>query len=106
MRPSPLATIFGILSVVAAIVGVIFFFINPTVTIVCAVISILNSIIQVVCGDQNNLTTEIATIVIAIIIALIADISIFNTICFALCIVEALMTVIGWIFMLVAGRRF
>lgn len=106
MRQSPFATIFGVLSTIAAIVGVVFFFINPTVTIICAIISALNSLVQVIWGDQNNLNTEIATIVIGVIIALIADFSIFNTICFALCIVEALMTVIGWIFMLAAGRRF
>lgn len=105
MNQSPIASIFHVLSILAAIIGIIFFFINPAITIVCAIISVLNSIIQVVFGGQNNLNTEIATIIIAVIIALIIDTSIINIICFALCAADILMLISGWIFMLIMYKR-
>lgn len=102
MYQSPFAKFFNILSFLAVIIGVIAFFINPVITIFCGVISIMNSIIQVVMADQNNLNTEIATIIVAVIIALIFDLSIINIVSFALCAIELLMTVLGWIFMFIS----
>lgn len=99
MNQSPFISVIGAISTIASIVGAIFFFINPTVTIICAIISALNSILQVTFGDQNNITTEIAAIIIAVIVALIIQKPVFLIVCFAICLVEALMSVLGWIFM-------
>ena len=106
MYQNPFAKFTSVLSILASIIGVRFFFINPTITIICAVVTLFNSVVQTVCGDQNNLNTEIFTVVIAIIIALIAELSIFNIIGFALCIVETLMNIIGWIIMLVTTKKY
>lgn len=92
-------SLFGFISALISVVGIIFYFVNPIVTIICAAFSIINSILQVFIGEQNNFSTEIFTIIIAVIIALIAKISFINTICFALCIADALLQIIGWIFM-------
>lgn len=99
MNKSFFITILGAVSTIASIVGIIFFFIDPTVTIICAIISALNSILQIALGDQNNITTEIVTIIIAVIVALIMQKTIFPIICFALCLVDALMSILGWISM-------
>ena len=106
MYQNPFAKFTSVLSILASIIGAIFFFVNPTITIVCAIICVFNSIVQVICRNQKNLITEILTVIIAIIIAAIADLLIFDTICFALCIVEALMNIFGWIFMFVAMKKY
>ena len=98
--------IIGFVSSISAIVGVVFWFINPTVTIVCALITIIDSIIQVIFGDQNNLTSEIATVIISAIISLIAKTPTFETICFGLCLVAAVFAIIGWISMLISYKNF
>lgn len=89
---------FGFISSLISIIGIILFFINPVFTFFCASFSIINSILQVFVGEQNNFSTEILTIIIAIIIAFVAKISYINTISFALCVSDALLSIIGWIF--------
>ena len=96
----------GFISSISAIIGTVFWFINPTITIICAVISALNSIVQVCFGEQTNLVTEIATIIISAIIALIAKTPIFITICFGICITDAVMSILGWITMFVSYKNF
>lgn len=105
MDKSPFFSILGLISTIASIIGIIFFFINPTVTIICAVISALNSILQVAFGDQNNITTEIVTIIIAVIVALIIQKPIFPIICFAICIADAIMSVLGLISMFIFYKK-
>lgn len=106
MYKSPLANIFQILSTIAAIIGIVFYFINPVVAIICGIISLLNSVIQVVWGDQNNLTTEIITVIVGIIVALIIGKPIIYFTCFILCVTDILMLVMGWIYMLLIYRRY
>lgn len=106
MYRSPFMSVISAVSIIASVVGIIFFLINPTVTVVCGILTFLNSIIQVIWGDQNNLSTEFITIIISIIIALIAKLSTFHVVCFALCLVETLMTIIGWIVMFVNIKKF
>lgn len=93
------ATIFGVLSTIVSILGIIFFFINPSVTCYCALFSLLNSLIQITVGGQNNLNTEISTIIIALIIALIGRLNILRTISFAICLIDVLMYIFGLIYM-------
>ena len=105
MNKSPFISILGAISTITSVIGIIFFFINPTVTIVCAAISALNSLLQITFGDQSNITTEIVTIIIAIIVALIIQKPIFPIICFALCLGDTLMSVLGWISMFIFYKK-
>lgn len=105
MNRHPFVSVLSVIDIIAVIIGCIFYFINPTVTIICGVITAINSVTQVVWGDQNNFSTEIATIIISLIIASLADLPIFEFICFILCAVDLLMLVVGWIISLVYSRK-
>lgn len=105
MYQSPLAKFIGTLSTISSVIGLIYFFINPTVTIICGIISIINSIIQVLFSDQNSLTTETLTIFISIIVALIIHKPIFQTVCFALCIGDVLFLLLGWIHLIIIFKN-
>lgn len=88
------------LSFIASIIGIICYFTNiTTVTIICGIITLLDSAAQVFWGSQKNFNTEFITIVIGIIIALIFKLSIFPCVFLCLCIGSALLTVIGWVFL-------
>ncbi len=100
-----ISRIFSLSTTIISIIGIIFFFVNPTVTTVCACFSIINSFIQVIYGDQKNFSTEILTVIIAIIISGIAGISYWNTICLSLCIADVLLTVLGWISMVLLNAK-
>ena len=92
------ARFFNFVSSIASMIGIVCFFINPTITIICGILSLVNSILQVAFSDQNNLSTEITTIIIAIILALIIKTPIIPLIALFLCGVEILMLIISWIF--------
>ena len=96
---------FGIISAISALVGVICYFINPVITIVCGVVSLINSVIQIAFGDQNNFGTEFFSIIVAVIISLIFDLPIFTFIGFILCVVEVIMAFLGWVMMYKMFRR-
>ena len=99
-------TILGILSTITSAVGIIAFFNQATVLLcICAVISIVNSLAQVISGSQNNLNTEIATVVIFSITSFFTDSGWLNMIAFGLCVVEVVMTVLGWIMMLFLMKK-
>lgn len=100
------ATILGILSTITSVVGTIAFFNQATALLcICAVISIVNSLVQVIGGSQNNLNTEIATVVIFSIISFFTNNGWLNMVAFGLCVVEVAMTVLGWIMMLFMMRK-
>ena len=90
-------TVFGFVSTLSSIAGLICFFINPTVTVVCGITSVINSLIQRIWGEQNSLTTEIITIFIAMLVAVFADLYWLTCTSFALCLVETVFALIGWI---------
>ena len=104
-RQNTLSTISGTVGTISSFVGSIFFFININVTIICALILIVDSFIQVIFGEQNNLTTEVLTVIVAIIVALIIDANILHTIVFAMCIVTAVFSILGWVLMLISYKR-
>lgn len=106
MYKSPIVTFFQILSVIGSVLGIVFFFINPIVTIICGAFSLVSSIINIIWGDQNNLGTEIFTIVVATVIFFFTETNWFEIVTFALCIVEVLLTIIGRIAMAFSSRRF
>ena len=91
--------IFGIVSAIMSVIGIVFYFSdNQTITIVAAVISLLDFIIQVVGGKQNSLIAEIVTIIIAIIVSTIFKLSFFNTLAIFICFADSLLTISGYIF--------
>ena len=87
--------IFGIVSAIMSVIGIVFYFSdNQTITIVAAVISLLDFIIQVVGGKQNSLIAEIVTIIIAIIVSTIFKLSFFNTLAIFICFADLLLILI------------
>ena len=94
------STTVGVVSTISAIIGIVFFFINPIVTIVCGCITILNSLVQITFGGQNNIATEIITALIGLIVSLFVGSPIFLTICFALCIGDAVISTLGYVMLL------
>lgn len=95
MYQNPICKFTYTLSNIAAIVGIIAYFINPTITIICGIITFIDSLVQIFLGNQNNITTEIVTIIIGLIVALIIDVPVFACICFALCIGSLLMLLLA-----------
>lgn len=85
------------ISFLCACAGTIFYFCNlPLLAVLCGVITLAESITNVLRGTQNNLITEIATLIIGLILALIFRLHIPSTLAVALCISNLLFTVIGW----------
>ncbi len=105
MNNSSLVTFFKIFNLITSTLGIIFFFINPIFTLICGILSLLNSVVQVVEGEQNNFNTEIATIIICCIIALIFKLNLFYFISFILCVADIVMLLAGWIVVLVLGNK-
>lgn len=98
--------IISFLGSLSSIIGIVAFFCNaPVITAICAGVTLIDSFLQVVFGDQNNFNTEIVTIIIGVIIGLVTDIGIVNGIAIALCFGCAIMTILGWGFVLFFQNR-
>lgn len=103
---SKITILSNIIGVMASIVGIVTFFCGfPIVTIVCAVITLFDSFIQVIAGDQNNFITEIVTIIIGVIVGLTTTIGVVDGISIALCFGCLALAVVGWAFILISGKR-
>lgn len=86
-----------IVSTLCACAGTISYFCNmPIFAILFGVIVLGESIINVLKGTQNNLITELVTLVVGLILALVFRLNIPSTLAVALCISNLLFTVIGW----------
>lgn len=60
-------TVISCITNVTPFIGIVFYFLNfPTITIACAILQLLNSVIQCINGTQKGLFTEIITLVGAI----------------------------------------
>ncbi len=91
------------ISLVVAVIGVIRFARGETEGIViCAAISLANSLIQCICGAQNNLVTEIVTIMVGAVVSAFWDIGFLNCVALLLCVCEIIMTVLGYALMVFA----
>lgn len=92
-----------VISPIAALCGIIIFFgCDPAPSyriyvVMCAVITIINSFLQVKYGDQNSLTTEIITAIIGGIVGASTEAGIIYGISIALCIADLVMLVFGWL---------
>lgn len=89
------------ISFVASVSGIICYFTGLfTITLICGLITLLDSAIQVFWGEQNNFVTEIITIIIGAMVALIFHLPFFACIFLFLCIGSAFMMLFGWISLL------
>ena len=98
-------TISGLISNLAAIVGVIFGFINPTVTIICAIIALIDSFLQITFGDQNNLGTEFLEIIIGLIVAWISGESWLVMTSYVICMGTAIVWIVGIATYFIIGNK-
>lgn len=99
-----IALIMTITGLIASVVGIIFFFRgNTDVTCVCAVLTIVDSVVQCIWGDQKNLVTEIAAVIIGAILSAFLPGGFLALASVALCIETVAFTVIGWLAALVAA---
>lgn len=91
----------AIFTTIAAIVGIICYFtkVNNYLTIlyICAAASFLHSVLNVAFGDQNNLSTEKFTIILAVIVSLIFRLPIITMIALFICIFDFLFSLPGLI---------
>ena len=105
-----LLTITNILTIPASIIGIISYFVFPAsfplIVLVCACICILHSILNVLFGGQNNLATEIITILIGVAVAYFFHFNMRNSICVAICVAELLFSVIPFLFLFLSlGKK-
>lgn len=98
--------LFSTLSTLVSIVGAICFFAFPPLTYFCGAFSLLNSFIQLIFGEQKNLTTEISTAILGLIVALLVKGNILLYIAFMLCIGEIFTTIIGWILIAIMKNKY
>ena len=99
-------TAFSVIDTLSTIIGIIFYYIGlPIVTIISACLSILDSILQVKYGDQNSLATEVITVIIGVIVALIAKISIIPCVAVTICFGSAILGVFS-LFILFTSHPF
>ena len=98
-------TISGLISNLAAIVGVIFGFINPTVTIICAIIALIDSFLQITFGEQNNLVTEFLEIIIGLIVAWISGESWLLMTSYVVCMGTAIVWIVGIAAYFIIGNK-
>lgn len=91
-------SVLNLLDIPASIAGVVCFFLGfPSVTYICAVVTILNSFAQVLWGDQNNFRTELFTVFAGLVIAVLFHRPIALCVAFALCAGSLLFLLIGWL---------
>lgn len=96
MRSSKVLSIFSVLSLVVSLVGIVLFFAGIRWAVaICAAVSLLNSVLQVFCGDQNNFITEIITLVFGGLIGALTNIGLLDGMAIAICAVEVVAFVIG-----------
>ena len=100
------ANILGFLSFAASVVGIVLFFGKGADLIVWfALFSLLSSLVNVVWGDQNNLNTEILTIIIGAVISSFTALTLLSGISIALCVGDVVMQIIGYVALLSFALR-
>ena len=96
----------GIIANIVAIAGIVCFFCGlRTVTVICAVITIIDSFIQIRWGDQNNFVTEIIAAIVGVFVALFTKTNIVHLISVVLCIWCIVALLFGWIYLIVITRK-
>ena len=86
------------ISFLLGIAGIVFYYLrNYTITYICAGISIFHSVINVLWGDQKGFGSEIVTVIIGILVALIFKCSFWPCLAVAVCYGEILICLGGLI---------
>ncbi len=90
---------YKIISSLFAVAGIVFYFLGFVwITILCALISISDSIIQVVWGEQNSFATEILAAFIGVVVSIFAHVPLFGVVALAICIESTALLLIGFLF--------
>ena len=97
-------TVCTILTVVASVVGIVMYYSgNHTSVFWCAVLIILEAILQKIRSSENRFPVLIITAVISLIVALIFKLSILPCIAVGLCWLSTVFYGFGLLFMLVTA---
>ena len=100
------SNIISAISTIFAIAGIVCFFCGlRTITIICAVVTIIDSFVQIRWGDQNNFVTEIIAAIVGVFVALFTKTNIVHLISVALCIWCIVALLFGWIYLIVITRK-
>jgi hypothetical protein len=98
--------IMGGIELLVALVGIVCFFIgHETITLFCAAFSLLHSFLNVVFGDQNGFGTEILTIFIGMIVAVVFRLNMLNVVAVAICIGVYAILLIPLVLFAIFGRK-
>ncbi len=98
MKKSSLKLLFGVLSFVIPIIGIISYFAgNIVILSIAAVLIIIETISGILSGELRSLTTTIFACILGFWIAVFNDISIIQTIMVALCFESLIMLIFGLI---------
>lgn len=98
-RQSVLGTL-GTAVFLFAIAGIVCFFLKLyNITVICACLTILNTLLQLMVGGQRDFAIEIAAVIIGLLAARFARAELSTWIYFvsvALCFGDALLQILGW----------
>lgn len=98
--------ILGTIEFLTSLAGIICFFTgHQTITLFCAAFSILHSFLNVVFGDQNGFGTEILTIFIGMIVAVVFRLNMLNVVAVAICIGVYAILLIPLVLFAIFGRK-
>lgn len=103
-----LLNILSFVSIFTSIWGLIALSDNPTVTIICAIIALINCIATVICTTEKGMKAEVIAVVVGIIVAVTNDMPWYLGAATGLCLASAVMGILGilWIvFCLITSRR-
>jgi hypothetical protein len=86
--------------------GIICFFTgHETITYFCAAFSILHSFLNVVFGEQNGFGTEILTIIVGVIVAVVFHLDMLGVVAVAICIGSVAILIVPLVLFAIFGRK-
>lgn len=98
--------IMGGIEFFVAAAGIICFFTgHETITYFCAAFSVIHSFLNVVFGDQNGFGTEIFTIIVAMIVAVVFHLDMLGVVAVAICIGVYAIFLIPLVLYALFGRK-
>jgi hypothetical protein len=91
---------------IAVVAGIICFFTgHETITLFCAAFSLLHSFLNVVFGDQNGLGTEILTMLIGVIVAVVFKLDMLSVVAVAVCIGSVAFLLVPFLLVAIFGAK-
>jgi hypothetical protein len=96
----------GTIELFVVIAGIICFFTgHETITYFCAAFSILHSFLNVVFGEQNGFGTEILTIIVGVIVAVVFHLDMLGVVAVAICIGSVAILIVPLVLFAIFGRK-